>query len=168
MTTDNEIPFSGQLAEADLLKIQLAGYPRLFQFWPWMIFGIFGLLWVSGNLADLIEHPRNLFPIPLALLLFAAYALVAPRLLARKTWQSTAGLREPFSGHVSREGVSWRGAFGQGDYPWSALYGYRDRSGIVLVYLGMHQAAFLLPRFFASPEDWDTARDRILDNLRPR
>ncbi|HEV7672716.1 MAG TPA: YcxB family protein [Thermoanaerobaculia bacterium] len=165
---DTEISFSGKLTEEEFRKIQLAGYPRIFQFWPWLYLCAIVMVLLTADLKDFSAHPLQNFPGALLLLGFAIFLFVTPRLSARKAWRSNAGLREFLSGHLSSTALSWQGEHGQGNYPWSALYGYRSRGEILLVYSGMNQALFLLPRFFASPADWEAAQELIFKNLRPR
>ena len=169
-TTDDphEIPFSGQLTEAEFWQIQIAGYPRIFRFWPWLYLSAIVLVLLTADLKDFAAHPLQNLPGTLFLLALAVFLFVAPRRSARKAWQTNTGFREPFSGHLSGTGISWQGTFGQGNYPWDALYGYRSRGEVLLVYSGMHQALFLLPRFFASPAEWEAAQESIFKNLRPR
>jgi hypothetical protein len=167
-SNETEIPFSGQLTEADFRRIQLAGYPRIFKFWPWVYLAAIVMVLLTGDLKEFVAHPMQNFPGAFFLLAFAIFLLVVPRRAARKTWQTNTGIRAPFSGLLKSTGISWQGTYAQGDYPWDALYGYRSRGEILLVYSGMHQALFLLPRFFASPAGWEAAQELVEKNLRPR
>ncbi|HXU33685.1 MAG TPA: YcxB family protein [Thermoanaerobaculia bacterium] len=164
----NEIPFSGQLTEAEFRQIVIAGFPRLFRFWPWLYLSAIVMVLLTADLHEFVAHPLQNFPGTLFLLALAVFLLVVPRRAARKAWQTNVAIREPFSGSLSSTGLSWQGAFAQGKYPWDALYGYRSRAKILLVYSGMNQALFLLPRFFASPAEWEAAEELISKNLRPR
>jgi hypothetical protein len=101
-------------------------------------------------------------------LFVAVLALIGPRLAARKAWRTNASLRAAFSGSISTAGITWQGAFGQVNFPWDALYGYKKRGEIVLVYVAVNQAYFLLPRFFSSTADWEAAWGMIRARLRPR
>ncbi len=166
MTED--IRFSGRLTKAELRTSHLATYPRIFKFWPWLYLVAIGLVLVTANLKDYAAHLSEDYPGALLLLLIAAFLFAVPRLGARKALKNNPSLREPFSGHLSNWGFSWQGAFDQGEIPWDALYGYRSRGEILLVYIGLHQAFFLLPRFFATPEEWDAAEELVVKNLRPR
>lgn len=171
MATDSDqdpILFSGKLTKAEFQKIQLAGYPRIFQFWPWLYLCALVMVLLTADLKDFAAHPLQNLPGTLLLLALAIFFFVTPRLSARKSWRSNAGLRTFFSGHLSSTGLSWQGDYGQGSYPWDALYGYRSRGEILLVYSGMHHALFLQPRFFDSPAEWEAAVELIFKNLRPR
>ncbi len=163
-----DISFSGQLTEEEFRKIQLAILPRIFKFWPWLYLAATVMVLITADLKALAAHPLQNLPGPLLLLAFAIFLYVTPRYGARKAWQNNAAIREPFAGQLSRTGISWQATYAQGHYPWSALYGYRSRGDILLVYSGMHQALFLLPRFFASPADWEAAQELVFTNLRPR
>jgi hypothetical protein len=164
----DEITFSAQLTEAEFLKIQRAVSPRFLRYLPWLILGAFGMVLLTADLRKLIERPLSNLPGPLFSLFVAVLVLVGPRLAARKTWRTNASLRAAFSGSVSTAGITWQGAFGQGSFPWDALYGFKKRGEIVLVYVAVNQAYFLLPRFFASPADWSAACAMIRSNLQPR
>ncbi|MEP7011881.1 MAG: hypothetical protein ABJC13_16275 [Acidobacteriota bacterium] len=165
---DVEIPFSGQLTEAEHRKIQLALLPQIFRIWPWIYLAAFVLVLLNANYQDFVSHPLKMLPGTLFLLIFPIFLFVVPRRASGKAWRSNAALRAPFSGSLSATGLAWQGPFAQGNIPWAALYGYRIRGEIALVYVGMNQAVFLLPRFFASPADWEAAQERIVANLRSR
>lgn len=171
MPTDDdpqEVPFSGQITETEYRQIQIAGYPRIFKFWPWLYLIATAMALFTADFKEVAAHPLQKLPGALLLLAFAIFLFVVPRRAASKAWQNNAGLREPFSGHLSNTGLSWQGKFGQGNYPWSTLYGYRSRADVLLVYSGMNQALFLLPRFFASSAEWEAAQELVFQNLRPR
>ncbi len=163
-----EIPFSGQLTEPEHRKIQLALLPQIFRIWPWIYLAAIAVVLFTADLREFASHPLKNFPGTLLTLLLAVFLFVTPRRASGKAWRSNAALRAPFSGSLSATGLSWHGAFAQGNFPWAALYGYRIRGEIVLVYVGMSQAVFLLPRFFAFPADWEAAQERIATNLRSR
>ncbi len=167
-TSDPEISFSGLLTEADFRRIHLAGYPRIFRFWPWLYLSAIVVAFLAADLKEYAAHLSENLPGALLLLLLALFLYIAPRRAARKVWQTTPGLREPFSGSLSSVGVEWKGTYGQGRYPWNDLFGYRDRGEILLVYFDLHTALFLLPRFFAGRDEWEAAREMVLEHLRPR
>lgn len=167
-TEPADLSFSGQLTEEELRKIHRATYPRIFTFWPWLYLLAIALALVTADWKALDAQPLQNAPGALLLLAIAIYLYVAPRRSARKAWQTHVGLREPFSGHLSSTGLSWQGAYGGGQYPWDALYGYRLRGDVLLLYIGLHEALSLRPRFFASAEDWVAAEELVSNNLRPR
>jgi hypothetical protein len=93
---------------------------------------------------------------------------VAPRRAIRKAWQSNASVRAPVSGTVSSGGLAWHGPFVEGRFPWSALFGYRAKPTLMLIYTSNRQAVWLFDRFFSSPADWATAQTVIREHLRAR
>lgn len=163
-----DIAFSGQINEREHWKIHLATYPRIFTFWPWLYLVAIVIGLVTADLKAVAADPLQNLPATLLLGAFAIFLFVTPRRSARKAWQSSAGIGDPFSGVLSGTGLSWQGEYGQGHYPWKTLYGYRSRGEILLVYNEMHQTLFLLPRFFASAEEWEAAQALVSNQLRPR
>lgn len=166
MTED--IHFSGQLTKAELRTSHLATYPRIFKFWPWLYLVAIGVVLVTGNRKEYAAQLSENYPGTLLLLLIAILLFAVPRLGAHKAWKNDPNLREPFSGHLSNRGFSRRGVFGQSEIPWDGLYGYRSRGEILLIYAGLNQAFFLLPRFFTNREEWEAAEELIVKNLRSR
>lgn len=165
---EDGLSFQGQLAESEFSKLQWVTSPRWVRFFPWLILIAWPVTMLTGGWHMLIADPVSQLPGLLFALALAAFMFIAPRRAIRKAWATNASVQAPLSGSVSPEGLAFQSVFADGQFPWSALYGYRLAPGLLLIYTSNRQVLWLLPRFFAGEAEWRAAVAMAASHLAKR
>jgi hypothetical protein len=162
------IPFAGQLEEKEYRALMRAARPAFLKLLPWLILASLVVVLVMGGPRSLLASPAEQIPRVVICLFLVGVLFVAPEMTIRASWKKNALAHEPVSGAVTREGIRWEGGASKATFAWSGLRGVRERKELLLVYTTSSQAFWLLPRFFATPGDWNRARERVVANLQRR
>lgn len=165
---DEAIPFTGELDEKEYRAVMRAARPTFLKLLPWMVLASLAVVMALGGAPSDLADPAGRLPDLIVSLFLVGVLFAAPEMALRMSWKRNALAREPVSGTVTREGIRWAGKSSKATFSWSALRGFRQRKALLLVYTTSSQAFWLLPRFFATPEEWEGARERIVGNLRRR
>ncbi len=84
----------------------------------------------------------------------------------RYYYKNSPYLKEPLCGIVSSDSITVQDNAGKSETPWSRFIKYKARKDIVLLYLGPNAFKIIAKQFFATREDWETARRLVISGLR--
>jgi hypothetical protein len=158
----DNIAFQGQLTEADYHKINGLGTRKIVRFFYGVNALIFLLLAIP-YLHDLLYFLIHFSPI---FLIFVGVILIG-YLQVHYAWKKNRIVQMPFNGFVSEDAITWNVEnVSSNSIGWHLLLHYRSSKSIVVVYMGVNQILYFLPRFFASEADWLCFRDLLSKKLR--
>jgi len=164
MSPEELVPFAGTLSFEQYRRAQRLHLEHNVTRWSVVVpVAVIGLFLVAVNLASQDPSGSSAFVLlfPLVLLLLRWFEERS----YRNTWSSHKLAREPIRGRISEHGLAIQGEHTSADIPWDRLLKWKASDDLLLVYEARN-AMHVYPRaFFASEEDWQTARELVAGKL---
>lgn len=160
------IHFAGQLTEHDYRRISaLAGRKVVFA-WSALLGALFVFLLARWSWDAFLAEPLYTAVVFGSLLFIIPISLALRPLILRRHWRSNAVLRQPIKGEVSDQGITWDvDGVSSNQLPWDLLLQYRESATALLVYVGIGQFLYFLPRYFSDPADWQRFKTLVATKL---
>jgi YcxB-like protein len=157
------IDFGGQLSKRDFYAMQRLGMGKM------RFFGLYLLICIvmvvaTGGLNSIRWSADLVKLVPMAIILGLFFAGVP--LSIERNWKKNPRVREPVSGRVTEDGISWQSVYQQGQFPWKAIAKWRAGKELVLAYTSPQQAMFFPRHFFQSDSDWNAFLETVKQNVR--
>ncbi|HUR83483.1 MAG TPA: YcxB family protein [Thermoanaerobaculia bacterium] len=158
------IHFGGELQEAEFRRAQWFLSLRMLTWIGLVVLGAF-LLWaVADGLGGIVRKPV----LTIALLVYAAFVIIAPRRAVTKAWRNTPLLHQRVDGEISEDGVTWKTPSSDIRLSWDKFIGHRGRSDMLLIYTSP-KAALIMPRsYFVNDSDWAAANEIAARKVKAR
>lgn len=154
-STVTEIPFRGELTEAQYLQIARFIWPPLLRLTPYLVFAGCGvLLWRAWPLS--LAQPFKILQVLIVVAIGVAITR-APKSGARKAWRSDPLLQVEIHGTLSDDGVRWQQENRGVRLPWESILSYRRSDDILLLYRTPRQFLYIPRGFFESDAQWQAA-----------
>jgi hypothetical protein len=157
------IPYSGSLTEDDYVEIarlrrKIGPASRSLAEWATLLgvaflaLGSWAFIVPAGNTSGAVSWAALAVPC----FLFGWFRRHDPR----KEWHSHPQLREPYAGRITPDALESQMLGVDARVPWEAVTGYAATANALVLGMG-HVDVPLVRRFFATEEDWQSARTTI-------
>ncbi len=152
------IDFSGQLTEAEFLRLNWLGTHWLLRQPAWFIVLPGIMMLASGGYDVIAADPigQSVRIVPLLFLL--AFMLIGPRYLTKRNWRNNPLARAPVTGSVDDQSVEWNGPYTTGRFPWGAFLKRKSADDMVLLYTAPNAALYFPRSFFPDEIAWQAFR----------